>query len=130
MQQIFRIYSQKKLLVSRYWNFSRIALLFFWYSLGENKLVKSTKLLPLSIKLINPIKKVSTHHLITWLYSVNHSCDIFFECESFNFFGNIFNLKTIKVCYITTILIQSYKMSSYWFLLIHISYVCAILYFR
>ena len=40
-----------------YWKYFNIILSFFLYSLGENKLVYSNKLLPFSMESINPIQK-------------------------------------------------------------------------
>ena len=43
--------------------------------------------------------------------------DISIAYECFNLYWNVFNSKTIKICYIITIHIQSYPMRSHWFAL-------------
>ena len=53
------------------------------YLEGENKLVKSNKLLPFNIKSISPIQKYS--HLIVCLYSLFICCDIFISNYFFYF---------------------------------------------
>ena len=64
------------------------------------------------------------------LYSINICSNIFIPYEIFYFFWNMLNPKTIKVCYIIIINIQSNPMSFYLFILIKIYYLCLILYFR
>ena len=56
--------------------------------------------------------KVSAHYLIIYLYSKN-ICYIFVFYEFLKFFWNMFNSKTIKVCYIFNIYIKSNPMISY-----------------
>ena len=62
---------------------------------------------------------------------VLHKCFLwYFFHEFFNFFGRIFNSKVVKIYYIIIILIWSYSVSFYWFILIKIYYICPIFYFR
>ena len=60
---------------------------------------------------------------------VIYKCYIFLSNEFSYFVWNMFNSKTIKLCYIFSIHIQSYSVSSYWFILIKIYYICPILCF-
>ena len=71
-----RVFSFLPFLILSYWKYFSTILSFFSYSLGKNKLLWSNKLLPLNIKFINPIKKVSTHYWIICLYSINICFDI------------------------------------------------------
>ena len=75
----------------------------------ENKFVYSNKLLTYNMKSLRPIQK---HLHIIESYAC--ICYNIFVCNEFSiFFWNIFNSKTIKVCYIFSIHIQSNPMSSY-----------------
>ena len=86
-------------------------MLFFSYSLAENKF------------------PFPTHYWIISLYSINIRCNIVISKECFNFFWNMFNSKTFEVSYIFSIYISCYTVSSNWFILIKICYIWTILYF-
>ena len=111
-----------------YWNYFNIILSFFLSLLEEDRFIYSKKLLYFNIKSINPIQQY-LHYWVVSLYSINIFHDIFISNEISNIVWNIFKSKTIKVCYIFSIHIQSYPMSSYWFILIKNYYICPTFYF-
>ena len=82
-------------------------LLCFYVSklLGENKLGKSVKLLPIHIKTINPMQKYLNIWNYMLVFSTNICCDIFVTYKFINFFWNVFNSKAIKICYVINIYI-------------------------
>ena len=105
-------------------------LVLFYHSFHNQEkinLYTLNKLLRFNMKSINPIN-VSAHYCIICLHS--NICYIFISNEFPNFFWEMFNSKTIKISYIIIINIQSNSMSSSWFILIKIYYLCPILYFR
>ena len=55
---------------------------------------------------------------------------IFLSHEFLNFFWKMLNSKIIKMNYVNFIHMQSYSMSSYWFIRIKIHYIFPILYFK
>ena len=91
-----RIYSKKKLLVLSCWKYFSIILLFFLYSLGENKFLKTNKLLPFSIK---SKKSIQTLPQVIESFPYN----ILVAYGHFSFFCSKFSSKAIKACYIFTI---------------------------
>ena len=109
-----------------FWTYFNIILSFFLYSFWENKFVYSSKLL-WNHEINNPNTKVFTHFWIKCLYSINICYNIFVSNEFSNFFWNMFNSKTIKVCYIFSIHIKSNPMNSFWFILIKIYFICHVL---
>ena len=105
-----------------YWKYFSSILSFCSYSIGENEFEQSSK--PLR-KINKSNTKVFTHYRIVYLYSINICFIIFVSYELFNLFWNMFNSKAVKVwCYFHS------HMSSYWFKLIKIYYICLILWFR
>ena len=75
------------------------------------------------------------HIIESYLYFINICYDILLLyfiliMIFFNSFWNVFNSKTFKECYILSIHIQSYPLSSYCLLLNKIYYICPIFYFR
>ena len=70
------------------------------------KLVKSNRLFTFE-------HKTSPHYWIKCLYPINICSNVFVAYQFFNFIWNVFNTKTIKIGYITTIYIHSYPVSSY-----------------
>ena len=88
--------------IFKYWlkdtlNFFLFFFFFFLKSLGEKRLVKSVKLLPLRIKSINPIQK---YPQITESYACILKIFVTIVDLLINFFDlfwNMFNSKTIKV---------------------------------
>ena len=91
-------------------------------SLGENKLVKSIKVLPASIKSMNPMHKCS--HIIKLLYS-QYVYFYFFMLNNFlNFFRNMFNSKTVKIINFIIYFIQSNPMCTNICIFMKILYIC------
>ena len=127
---LFRIYLKINFLILCHWKYFSINLSFFSYSLEEKNWYNWANFKHLEKKINNSIAKASAHYWIICLYSINICYDILVTDKLFDFFWNIFNFKAIKVCYINIIHTQSYLLSSYWFVLIKIYHICAILYFR
>ena len=102
----------------------------------ENKLAKSVSLLLLSMKSINPIQKYS-HVIEFYVFILLNFMSVFYKylfryfvsSEFLNFFRNMINSKTIKLCPNITIHIQSYLTITYQYAL-KIYYVRSILYFN
>ena len=68
---------------------------------GENRLVKSFKLLPLSIKSINPTQKYlhSTKLGYKSISCDRRSFNVFVACKFFDFFGNVFDFSSRFITY-------------------------------
>ena len=114
-----------------YWKSMNIISSLFSYLFGEIKLVYSKKLLLANIRSINPIQKYpqitgSYVCILKKLFIIFLLSIIFLiPFETYSTLS-----KAIKACHIITIHIQSYSMSSYWFMLIKIIYIFSILYHR
>ena len=91
--------------------------------LGENKLVKSDRLF-IRHKINKSNTKVSTPYGNIGLYSTNISDYISIIYEFLNLFWNVFNSKTVIICYIISMHIPSYPMSSHWFVLVKFCKIC------
>ena len=109
-----------------YWQYFNTILSFISYSLGENKLLHSNKLLPFKMKLINPRQKYP--HIIESMLVFYISCNNFISYIFFSFFQKMFKSKAIKSVII--IYIQSYPVGYYWFIITENNYICPIFYFR
>ena len=79
---------------------------FFWKLLGEKRIIKSVKLLPLSIKSINPIQKYSH---ITELYACILKIFVTIADLSINFLISFGICSTPKLSKQVTILFNAYK---------------------
>ena len=103
--------------------------LFFLKLLGEKRLVKSVKILSLSIKSINSTQKYPhiTESDAGILKPFVTILDILITF--FNFFLNMFNSKTINVTNIIIQCIQSNPMIYNIAILIKFYYICPIFYF-
>ena len=96
--------------------------LFISKSLGENKLVKLIKVLPASIKSMNPMHKYS--HFIKLLYS-QYVCFYVFMLNNFlNFFRSMFNSKTVKIINFIICFIQSNPMCTNICIFMKVLYIC------
>ena len=108
-------------------------LILFYHILelfGDHRLVKTVKLLPLSIKSVNPVQKYYwIHYWIICLYSKKICCNRSSIDELFDFFWNVFDSKTVKISYYITIWIQSNPMSADISIPVKIFWICLILYF-
>ena len=75
--------------------------------------------------------KLSTHYWMICLHSINFFFATFlFPINVLISFWDLLNTKTIKICHIITIPINSYPVSSSWLLFIKICYICLTLYLR
>ena len=102
-------------------------ILSFVKLLGENKFVKSVKLLPWSIKSINQKQKYS-HKIKSYVCILNIFFVMFLiPITCLISLGMCSNLELSKYFTLITIYIYSNPMSSHWFLLIEIYYICSIL---
>ena len=114
---LFYIFTTKNTIDFFHFNFFlkifSIILSLFSYSIRENKLACSNKLLPYNIKSINSIQKFP-HMIESYACTLKIFVVIFLLPINFlSFFRNMFNPESIKVCYIIIIHIQVYPMTSY-----------------
>ena len=95
----FSILNSQNLFIKQLFSYQKyfsIILLFFSYSLEENKLVQSNKHLPFNITIINPIPKYP--HIIRFYACILKRFVGIFQIfiNFYFFFWNIFNSKAIK----------------------------------
>ena len=74
--------------------------------------------------------KVFTHYGMVCLYFINIYYSIFVSFKFCNLIFDIFDSKAIKIGWIIILNIQTYPISSYWFICIKIFHLCCIFYFR
>ena len=99
-----------------------ISVLFYHsFHIFFKKIVQSNKLNCI-MKKITPI--LMYPHICLYSKVIRH--DIFATLEFFIFSWNVYSSKTMKICFIITIHIESDPLSSNWFVFIKIYYACPV----
>ena len=103
---------------SNYWTYQSNVFSFSWKLFAENRLVKSFIIQP----------EISTHYCIICLCSIDIWNNTSVSFEFLELFWNMFNTKTIKICFRIVPTTISNTLISNTIIFIKIYYICSILY--